>query len=388
MLTRTEARAGDGIGWPDIGVTVDGLLCGFVELKAPGRGASPETFRGHDREQWRRFQALPNLIYTDGTEWSLYHNGRADVQARIADDVSIRGAPGLRLDGLADLERLLRAFLFHDPIPPRTAKGLAEFLAPLARLLREQVAEALEREGSAVRGIANEWRGVLFAQADDDQIADACAQTLTYALLLARFEGAPSVKRAFAVNTLRERKHDLLATALDLMQTGRVELMPSIELLERAIGVVNAPTLLQRHGGQLELIPTQEVGDDPWLYFYEDFLGAYDTGLRKNRGVYFTPVEIVRAQVRFAGELLRDRFGKRLAFASDDVVVLDPACGTATYPLTVLAHAREAAHAALGPGAVRERLGNLTARLHAFEILVGPYAVARLRLAQRLLQEG
>ena len=388
--SRSEARAEGDIGRPDLGVTAGGLLCGYVELKAPGRGARPERFRGRDREQWQRFQALPNLIYTDGSEWSLYRDGQLPpvARVRIADDVSAEGASGLDAAAIPKLAGLLRDFLMHEPVTPNTARGLAEFLAPLARLLRDEVREALDREGSAARKIADELRGVLFVQADDDQIADACAQTLTYALLLARFEGAQSLTRAFAVNALREGEHDLLATALDLMETGRDELSLPIDLLERAIGVVDASVLLGRHGRQLAFIPAQEVDDDPWLYFYEDFLGAYDAALRKNRGVHFTPVAVVRAQVRFAAELLRKRFGKQMAFADDGIVVLDPACGTATYPLAVLEHATETVRETLGPGAVPERLRDLAGRLHAFEILVGPYAVAKLRLTQRLLAEG
>ncbi len=44
--SRSEARAEGDIGRPDLGVTAGGLLCGYVELKAPGRGARPERFRG------------------------------------------------------------------------------------------------------------------------------------------------------------------------------------------------------------------------------------------------------------------------------------------------------------------------------------------------------
>ena len=99
-----------------------------------------------------------------------------------------------------------------------------------------------------------------------------------------------------------------------MLETVRPDLSMPIDLLERAIGVVDAAAL-----------PADE---DPWLYFYEDFLGAYDPALRKSRGVYYTPVEVVRAQVRFASGLLRERFGKAEGFAGDGVVVLDPACGT------------------------------------------------------------
>ena len=66
--SRTEAHALDAGGHPDMGVTRDGLLCGHIELKAPGKGARPERFTGSDKRQWEKFKSLPNLIYTDGNE--------------------------------------------------------------------------------------------------------------------------------------------------------------------------------------------------------------------------------------------------------------------------------------------------------------------------------
>ena len=92
--------------------------------------------------------------------------------------------------------------------------------------------------------------------------------------------------------------------------------------------------------------------------------------------------------MRLAGELLRTRFKKQLAFADEDVVVLDPAVGTGTYPLAILDHAVDAVHARLGPGGVAGKLRGLADRLHAFEILVGPYSVAHLRLSQWLKGAG
>ena len=304
--------------------------------------------------------------------------------------MSEEGASGLAVAALPKLVALLRDFLMHEPVTPNTARGLAEFLAPLARLLRNEVSDALDREGSAVRKIADEWRGVLFADADAAQFADAYAQTVTYALLLAGFEGAQNLRQAFAVDALRESQHDLLATALDLLENrpAREELSMSIELLERAIGAVDASALLADRGRQGAFNPSEEIDRDPWLYFYEHFLGAYDPELRRNRGVYYTPVAVVRAQVRFAGELLRERFGKAMGFADDGVEVLDPACGTGTYPLAVLQAAAEAVRKQSGPGAVPGGLRRLARRLHAFEILVGPYAVAQLRLTQRLRELG
>ena len=369
---RTEVHHEDLNGRPDVGIIVNGLLTGHVELKRPGTGARPEAFTGRNREQWLRFQALPNLIYTDGAEWSLYRSGKLEMRTRIADDVSTGGSKSIDNATLAKYHDLLANFLYWDPVVPTTAEGLAGFLAPLTRVLRDDVQASLARENSQLHKLADQWSNLLFPEGDETQFADAYAQTVTYALLLARFEGAESLRPLMAADTLQRREHGLLAEAIQLLEANpvREELKMSIELLERAIGAVDSAKI----GYQ----------GDPWLYFYEQFLGAYDPRLRKDRGVYYTPVKVVRAQVRLAGELLRTRFKKQLMFADDDVVVLDPAVGTGTYPLAVLDHAAETVRDYLGPGAVESKLRGVADRLHAFEVLVGPYSVAHLRLTQRL----
>ena len=368
---RTEVRPDDVDGRPDIGVLTDGLLSGLVELKRPGLGARAERFTGANRRQWNRFESLPNLIYTDGSEWSLYRTGELKHRVSVADDVSSGGANSIDPSSISDLRDLLIDFLHWDPIVPSTAEGLATFLAPLARVLRDEVETALNHSDSALQSLADEWGGLLFPEGDLDQFADAYAQTVTYALLLAKFEGADQLRPLIAADALK-LEHALLSDALLLLESDPVrdELRMPIELLERAIGAVDSVQI--------------DMDNDPWLYFYEHFLAAYDPKLRKDRGVYFTPIEVVRTQVRLAGELLRTRFNKTLGFAADDVVVLDPAVGTGTYPLAVLDHAADAVRTRLGEGAVEGKMRGLAERLHAFEILVGAYSVAHLRISQRL----
>jgi len=61
---------------PDYAITVHNALVGFVELKAPGKGADPRKFKDpHDKAQWDKLRSLPNLIYTDGNAFSLWQNG-------------------------------------------------------------------------------------------------------------------------------------------------------------------------------------------------------------------------------------------------------------------------------------------------------------------------
>lgn len=60
---------------PDYSVTLHNVLVGHVEVKAPGKGADPRRFKGHDKQQWEKLQALPNLLYTDGNSFSFWRNG-------------------------------------------------------------------------------------------------------------------------------------------------------------------------------------------------------------------------------------------------------------------------------------------------------------------------
>ena len=46
---------------PDYAVTVHHALVGFVELKAPGKGADPRKFKDpHDKAQWAKLHSLPD----------------------------------------------------------------------------------------------------------------------------------------------------------------------------------------------------------------------------------------------------------------------------------------------------------------------------------------
>jgi hypothetical protein len=376
VSTRTETRV-SGLGArPDIGVAVNGLLAGHVELKAPGRGARPDRFRGTDQIQWRKFASLPNLVYTDGIEWALYRTGREVDRVRLSGDPRERGAAAVSERDATAVQRLLGAFLAWQPIVPTNPRALAEALAPLCRLLRQDVLAALADRSSALAQLATEWRAYLFPDADDEQFADAYAQTVTYALLLGRFTGAAISGTDDAVRALRNG-HNLLAQALRLLtdEQARAEIELGIDLLERTIAAVDP-----------SLVSTSDP--NPWLYFYEDFLAVYDPRLRRDRGVYYTPAQVVRAQVRLVAELLVGQFNRPLTFADEGVVLLDPAAGTGTYPLAAMADALDRVRDRFGEGAVPGRATELARNVHAFEILIGPYAVAHLRLTQEILSAG
>jgi len=382
-----ETRLAGRLGKPDYAVHAAKLLAGYVELKAPGIGANPNRFTGHNAHQWKRFKAIPNLIYSDGNDWGLYRSGEAvRPVVRLSGDVASGGKKAASAQDAKAVLGLLTDFLSWQPIIPTRPgakrgqreidlKGLAELLAPLCHMLRDDVTDALKDSQSPLVQLAKDWRQLLFPDASDEQFADAYAQTVTFALLLARSEGADPLALPSAEGALAA-EHSLLSRALQVLTdaNAQAEISASMNLLIRVIGAVP---------------PTALVGPkDPWLYFYEDFLAAYDPKLRKDAGVYYTPVEVVRAQVRLIDELLKNPMGKALGFANYDVVTLDPGVGTGTYLLGVIDHALASVQAEQGAGAVPGQATALAGNIYGFEILVGPFAVSELRVSRALAGRG
>lgn len=377
-----ETLLKDSIGRPDFAIMVNGLLAGYVELKAVGVGAIARRFTGHNKEQFKRFSVIPNILYTDGNEWALYRNGTMEGKLlRLGGDISTDGKAAIEERDAQGLDTLLREFLGWEPIVPTNGqgkvdlRGFAELLAPLCRMLRDDVSEALTRPNSPLVSLASDWRDLLFPDAPDDQFADAYAQTVCFALLLGRSESDAKLSVDMAVHGLAAH-HNLLSRALQVLTDERAytEIKVSLDLLLRVIAVVPSDTMTGP--------------DSPWLYFYEHFLAVYDPELRRDAGAYYTPIEVVHAQVRLIDELLVKRLNKPMGFADPQVITLDPATGTGTYLLGVIEHALGKVRQMQGEGAVPGQASALAHNLYGFELMVGPYAVTELRVSQALQQNG
>ena len=96
---------------PDYALTVRNALVGFVELKAPGKGADPRKFKDpHDKAQWSKLSSLPNLIYTDGNTFSLWQNGElVDSVVTLIGDIE---SSGHKRQAPPKLLSLFESFLF------------------------------------------------------------------------------------------------------------------------------------------------------------------------------------------------------------------------------------------------------------------------------------
>jgi len=172
------------------------------------------------------------------------------------------------------------------------------------------------------------------------------------------------------------KTNSLIGAALRLLTDevgNEASLKTSLGALVRVLDAVNWQTISK---GQ----------PDAWLYFYEDFLAVYDNALRKLTGSYYTPPEVVGPMIRLVDDCLRMHFGRTAGLASPDVTLADPAVGTGTFILGVLRRIAAAVEEEQGAGAVPQAIESAIGRLMAFEMQLGPFAVAQLRVYAELIQ--
>jgi hypothetical protein len=381
LVTHAEVALRELSVRPDYAVNSTEGTVGYIEVKRPGKGADPTLWssRSHDGLQWQKLKLLPNVLYTDGQDWALYRNGaRFGAVARLAGDLAHAGR-SLRMAD-RELVRVIEQFLWWMPESPRNLRTLVRTVARLCRYLREEVIEVLEYEQTATAGrpftvLAEEWRRLLFPRMTNPiAFADAYAQTITFALLLARsvgvtFEGRdlPSIGRQLG------KQHALIGRALGILSDpAAANNITVIETLRRVVGAIDWDEL-------------DTTSHEAHALLYESFLEEYDPQLRRESGSYYTPDRLARAMVRFTDQVIKHKLDRPWGYASDDVIVVDPAMGTGTFLVEIVDLVASTVAKHQGPGARPQRLRELfQKRLIGFERQVTPYAVAELRLHDAL----
>ncbi len=387
---------------PDYAITVDGVLTGYVELKAPGKNIDPASFtkKSHEYRQWQRLRNLPNLLYTNGTEWRLYRYGEPVLTSTGYDAVHMHGSFSGHgtLSAPDALATVFLNFLRWVPAPIKSADQLVETLAPLAALLREEMLLGLAVQEKTYKaeqakakkkgeedfvippplvGLRKDWRDTLAPSTSNEEFADSFAQTVVFSLVVALSEGHDLSLETFSTMAGRLRsQHGLLGNALGLLT----------EHLDEKSSLYNALAVIVRVMGAASWADISGGKSDVYLHLYEHFLKVYNPEQRKKTGSYYTPVEVVDQMVRLVDDALRTYLSKEHGLASEGVSVIDPAMGTGTYPLSVMHQVAKTE--SLAPAARTRALNRLAKNLYGFELQSGPFSVAELRLNQTLKELG
>jgi hypothetical protein len=390
FLDTKAMRAGQGQPFEDERTLPDR---GALEVKPPSEDVDAVA----QSEQGRRYTAkYGHLLVTNLRHFALYRrtaNGPQKIDEIVlasseSDFWSLASHPAAaeRRHGAALREFLTRACMAGAPLDkPQT---VAEFLASYAREALQRAEQAPDdRTLQGVRAALEDALGVTFDEGQGRRFfLSTLVQTLFYGLFSAwvlAHEKSPRRGEPFRLGDTYE--HLRLPMIEPLFRSfsgpGTLDPLGLRELLNRAVDVLN----------RVERGPFfQAFGEgDAVQYFYEPFLAAFDPELRKELGVWYTPKEIVRYQVRRVDALLRERLGVANGLADGNVVILDPCCGTGTYLVEVLdlidRRLREQHGEALAPGLTREAASK---RVFGFELIPAPYVIAHLQLGLRLSRAG
>jgi hypothetical protein len=377
-------------GAPDLAILRDGFMVGHVEAKDIG---TPLDVAERSDQLRRYLDSLPNVILTDYVAFRWYVEGEHRRTAKLgrlgADD---RIKPDRA--GKQNVADLLCDFLAHEPEPIGTPRELAERMARLTHLIRDVIITAFERGKAS--DLLTDWRKafaeVLVAELDEPehvgQFADMFAQTLAYGLFSARIRHRRGRFTRQRAQGLIPKTNPFLRDFFYYITGPHLDDEPYAGLVEdlvQLLALAEMDEILADFGKR-----TRQ--EDPTVHFYETFLAAYDPELRDRRGVRYTPNPVVSYIVRSVDWLLREKFEldgladtTRLPDGTHKVLVLDPACGTATFLYSVIDLIREsfigAENAGMWSGYVRD---HLLPRIFGFELLMAPYAVAHFKLAMQL----
>ena len=361
---------------PDISVYIRSLICGHVELKNPHTSVDVRKFKGRNKKQSERLLNLPNLLYTNGRQWQLCRLGELDGKlVEFPKEPASEGRDAVDAESAHELGKRLGDFLQWQPYTPHEPSKLAEHLAFLAQSLRREAEVELKRKNSKVLQLQKELAEFCIPDIKGEDIADIIAQTVTYSLLLACLEGAKNLSLEKAVETL-QGKNKLLAELLKLFDQAKEELRTGFTLLQRSLEALDVAKFSRTS------VESSDVTSGMGVYFYEHFLRAYDSEMSKNAGIYYTPKEVVALQARLISGILEEHFNKAEGFASEGVVLLDPAVGTGAYLIEVFRQGMESIKKRFGKVGILPYAKQMMKNMHGIELLVGPYIVAHVQLSK------
>ncbi|MYB96500.1 N-6 DNA methylase [Candidatus Poribacteria bacterium] len=366
-----EPRQLEQIGRPDF-IAMDGMLpVGYIEAEAYGRDLDALT--GHAAAQNARFiENLDNFILTNFVEFRLYADGVLRATANIEDSPE-------------NLEGLLERFLDAGQVEITSPEVLARYLARRTRELQTQIATTLTDENSEIYGMFSAFKELLISTLTPDDFADMYAQTLAYGLFAARctLPNATHFSRHTAVDAL-PRSNPFLVQLFHHVASPTLETNVTYILDDIAALLRNVPTEMLRTA-----FAARNHLEDPVIHFYETFLAEYDPQRRVDRGVYYTPPQVISYIVRSVDSLLKTDLNRPDGLADDNTLILDPATGTGGFLLTVLDQVREYVAETYGTGEWTQYVNaQLVRRIFGFELLVAPYTIAHLKLSLFLQSQG
>jgi hypothetical protein len=221
-------------------------------------------------------------------------------------------------------------------------------------------------------------------------LADFCdiyAQSLVYGLLLARLDKGEQLNEQ-KLNYLENIPNEYRLLYEFLAQAYESRLLPT-EVKIALTNIGKNINLIDTQAIEKEFYKTNNGKQNIAVYLYEDFLAQYDkfrgTENRKEGGVYYTPSEATDFITRGVNHLLTTCFNLPDGYNSENVKILDFACGTGTFIHSIFDLMIPEKFDDLTKQTLKNKI---TKDIYGFELLFTPYIIAHTILTRFLKEKG
>jgi predicted helicase len=407
-LVFTDEPTGKGKNKIDMEVyTQNSLVAFYIETK----NLNEDLSHPKHQDQFNRYkQAFPKLLITNFIDFEFYQDGNLLDKCTLSDALSFD-----KFNTLLD-NFMASTIQFNSPL------ALAKKLADKTKSLKSEILSTLNTDDLEIEqkiktkkkyklvAYRNEFKKMLIEDIDNNQFADLYAQTLTYGLFASRYYAYQKDPNAIFTRSdasnLIPNTNPLLKQFFDTISNDKNELSQSINNLIDAITVILANTDMSKIISSLKL-----ANNDIVIHFYENFLEQYDPELRKQMGVWYTPVEVVNYIVKGVDELLKTKFAIKDGISSSEkqsytytkkvkvgkdsyktetcikdnvhkVQILDPATGTGNFLNSVVEYIKtNYKYSSLWNDYVNK---DLIPRLNGFELMMPSYVMAHMKMYELL----
>ena len=390
-------------GAPDFEFIRNGLTISFLETKNIGdqdiRGLNEKK---HKKQFDRYKKAVKTIAFTNYLDFVLYEDGEETLSASVGNisngEIRIASDEQQLSAFLSIIQRLIDS----QPEIIRSSKVLAPLMAQKAHVLWNDLLKVLNEKSTQddskgqLLHAYEDLKGILLTKLDYEQFAKTYAQTVAYGLFAARLNADDShlFNRDSAANLI-PRNNKFVRGIFNELCGNNVH--PAISWI-----IDDLVTMLSAADTKYMFEKDLKKDRDPLINFYENFLFEFDPKDKKNFGVYYTPIEIVRFIVKSIDTLLKEKLQVADGLANRDVIehtvvdeqlslpqvqILDPATGTGTFLAEVinLLADKYQGQEMFWQKYVHE---NLLPRLYGFEIQVASSTVAHIKLDLVLKKSG
>ncbi|MBS9390221.1 MAG: N-6 DNA methylase [Dolichospermum sp. WA123] len=369
---------GNQAGIPDLTIRKNDRILGYIEAK----DIHIDLGKIQKTAQIKRYLESnigDNLILTNYLEFWWYVDGECEKTAKLAD---LEQGEIILVNDLQPITELLQSFLNQKAKDINNYYDLAKEMAAYTKTIRNAIQSSLEIETTTeeLNQLKSTFKKLLLLDIDNDKFADMYAQTIAYGLFTAKIghaqnPGQFAFNRTTASIYITDRipfLKGLFDLVLGIDSVSKIH--KSIENLIDLFNTIDMTNILENFGQETRT-------EDPVIHFYETFLAAYESSLRKSRGVYYTPEPVVNFIVRSVDNILDKVFDLEYGLGNRKVTILDPATGTGTFLYAVIKQIRDNVKKyGIDNWNSFLRDTKLVNRLFGFELLMTPYTIAHLKL--------